>query len=254
MPNRARARFGVVLFPDSIVVRLQKVIAEAGIASRRAAERIILDGRVQVNGQVVRTLGHKVEPGADRVSVDGVLIKAKRKLYIAVNKPTGYLCTRTDPFERRIIGDLLPKEWQHLTSVGRLDNDSDGLVFMTNDGEFALRMSHPRYGVRKIYQLTVEGKADPTIPNRWTAGVKEGGDVLKAAACRVLSSNHTRTVFQVTLVEGKNREIRRMCDAVGLTVLRLQRIQIGPIKVGELPSGKWRTLTEHEIKSLLGAV
>lgn len=233
--------------------RLQKVIAEAGIASRRAAEQIILAGRVDVNGQTIRTLGHKVQPG-DRVSVDGVLIKAKRKLYVAVHKPGGYLCTRTDPFERRTISQLLPKEWGHLVPVGRLDNDSEGLIFLTNDGEFALRLSHPRYGVRKIYRVTVAGAVDRAVPGRLTAGVKEGGELLKAVSCRVISSNNTRSILEVVLVEGRNREVRRMCSVLGLEVQRLQRVQIGPIKLGELPSGKWRTLTETEIKSLLSAV
>lgn len=236
------------------MVRLQKVIAEAGLASRRAAEQFILDGRVDVNGKTVRTLGVKVEPGVDRVSVDGVAIKARRKLYVAVNKPQGYLCTRKDPFERRILGELLPTEWQHLVSVGRLDQDSEGLIFMTNDGEFALRLSHPRYGVRKLYRLTVEGAAAPTVPSRMKAGIDEGGERLKAESCRVISANQTRTVFEVALLEGRNRELRRMCAALGLEVQRLQRIQIGRIKLGELPSGKWRTLTEAEIKSLLNPV
>ena len=236
------------------MTRLQKVIAEAGIASRRAAEQIILAGRVEVNGETVRTLGHKVQPGVDRVSVDGVLIKAKRKLYIAVHKPKGYLCTKKDPFERRTIGELLPAEWGHLTSVGRLDNDSEGLIFMTNDGEFALRLSHPRYGVRKTYHVTVEGKTDETIPRRFTTGVEEAGERLKATSCRVVSSNNTRTILEVVLVEGKNRELRRMCSALRLNVERLHRVQIGRIKIGELRSGKWRALTEPEIKSLLGPV
>lgn len=236
------------------VVRLQKVIAEAGLASRRAAEQIILAGRVEVNGQTVRTLGHKIQPGVDRVSVDGVLIKARRKLYIAVHKPRGYVSTRNDPFERRTLGDLLPEEWRHLVSVGRLDHDSEGLIFMTNDGDFALRLSHPRYGVRKTYRLTVDGPAGGAMPAKWTAGVTEGGERLKAESCRIISSNNTRTIFEVVLTEGRNRELRRICSALGLVVSRLQRIQIGRIKIGELPSGKWRTLTETEIKSLLGPV
>jgi 23S rRNA pseudouridine2605 synthase len=233
------------------VVRLQKVIADAGLASRRAAEQFILDGRVEVNGQTVRTLGSKVQPG-DRVSVDGVLLKAKRKLYVAVNKPSGYLCTRKDPFERRILGDLLPTEWRHLVTVGRLDHDSEGLIFMTNDGDFALRLSHPRFGVRKIYLVTVEGPVEKPVAARFVSGVTEGGEKLKADSCRVVSYNQTRTVLEIALCEGRNRELRRMFEALGLNVERLQRIQIGKIKLGELPSGKWRTLTETEIKSLLG--
>ena len=122
---------------------------------------------------------------------------------------------------------------------------------MTNDGDFALRLSHPRYGVRKIYRLAVEGRVDLTLPGRMKAGVTEGGERLKAESCRVISSNQTRTVLEVVLLEGRNRELRRICLALGLEVARLQRTQIGRIKLGELPSGKWRTLTETEIKSLL---
>ncbi len=224
------------------------------MASRRAAEDLIVGGRVDVNGQTVRTLGFKVEPGVDRVSVDGVLIKARRKLYVAVHKPKGYLCTSKDPFARRILSDLLPPEWRHLASVGRLDHDSDGLIFMTNDGDFALRLSHPRYGVRKIYRVTIEGAVEPSVAARFTAGVTDEGERLKAESCKVISSNQTRSVLEVTLQEGRNRELRRICAALGLGVLRLQRLQIGRIKLGELPAGKWRTLTDAEIKSLLSPV
>jgi len=147
-----------------------------------------------------------------------------------------------------------PAEWTHLTSVGRLDNDSEGLIFMTNDGEFALRLSHPRYGIRKTYHLTVEGKMEDAVVRRFTSGVEEGGERLKALGCRVMSTNNTRTILEVVLGEGRNRELRRICSALGLNALRVHRVQIGPIKLGELRSGKWRALTETEIKSLLGPV
>src|SRR5262245_49152202 len=137
-------------------MRLQKFLAEAGVASRRASEQIILAGRVKVNDEIIRKLGISVEPERDRVSVDGQPLKPKRKLYLALHKPPGYLCTKKDPFERLTIGELLPKEWQHVSSVGRLDRDSEGLIFLTNDGDFALRLSHPRYRVRKVYRATVE--------------------------------------------------------------------------------------------------
>lgn len=232
-------------------VRLQKYLAESGVASRRAAEQLILAGRVAVNGQVVQTLGTKVQSERDRVEVDGSLIKPKRKLYLALNKPPGFLSTRQDPLRRPILSDLLPRDWSHLTSVGRLDHDSEGLIFLTNDGEFALRLTHPRYGVRKVYRATVEGRVEPPALRKFTAGIEDAGDVLKAEKARLISANNSHSVVELELAEGRNREVRRLFASQGLNVTRLQRTQIGRVKLGELPVGKWRTLTEPEIKSLL---
>jgi 23S rRNA pseudouridine2605 synthase len=233
------------------MVRLQKFLAEAGVASRRAGERLIVEGRVEVNGQTVDELGAKVDPSRDRVLVDGRAVKVRRKLYLAINKPKGYICTRSDPEKRRIITDLLPLEWRNLYPVGRLDHDTEGLIFLTNDGDFALHLTHPRYGTRKIYEATVEGRVEPKQLSRLRAGIVDDGERLKASRARLLSANNTRTVVEVELTEGKNREIRRMFKALGFEVSKLTRTQIGRIKLGELPSGKWRTLTEPEIKSLL---
>jgi len=234
------------------MVRLQKYLAESGVASRRASEQIILAGRVAINGRVARELGTRVEPAKDEVTVDGAPVRPRRKIYVALHKPPGYLCTRSDPQDRQTVAELLPREWGHLTHVGRLDRDSEGLLFLTNDGQFALHLTHPRYGVRKLYRATLDGRAEPRVAARLTAGVEECGDVLKAEKARLLSANNSHSVVEVQLGEGKNREVRRMFAALGLNVVRLERIQIGPIKLGELPPGKWRTLTEPEIKSLLG--
>lgn len=235
-------------------VRLQKFLAEAGVASRRASEQIILAGRVTINGEVIRQLGTKVDPAQDEVAVDGQRLKGRRKLYLALNKPPGYLCTRQDPLKRRSIGDLLPKEWSNLYSVGRLDRDSEGLIFLTNDGDFALRLTHPRYGVRKTYRADVVGRVEPPILDRFTEGIEEAGEVLQAESTKLISANNTRSIVDIVLKEGKNREVRRLFASVGLEVSRLQRVRIGPIKLGELPVGKWRTLTESEIKHLLSAI
>ena len=235
------------------MVRLQKFLAEAGLTSRRGGEQLILDGRVEVNGEVVRVLGSKVELGRDRVAVDGQLVRPKRKQYIALNKPPGYVCTRRDPEKRLAIGNLLPAEWDHLFSVGRLDTESEGLIFLTNDGEFCLKMTHPRYGVRKTYRVTVKGRVDSGLLERVLTGVTEGGEHLQAEAARILSTNNTRSLLELVLAEGRNREVRRLLEALELQVERLQRTQIGPIKLGELPIGRWRTLTETEIESLLKA-
>ena len=233
------------------MVRLQKFLAEAGVASRRAAEQLIVKGRVEVNGETVTQLGAKVDPARDRVMVDGRSVKTKRKFYVALNKPKGYICTRSDPEQRRIITDLLPLEWRSLYPVGRLDHDTEGLIFITNDGDFALHLTHPRYGTRKVYHATVEGRVEQSHLSKFTAGIMDDGELLKASRARLLSANNTRSVVEVELAEGKNREIRRMFKSLGLEVSKLKRTQIGRIKLGELPTGKWRTLTEPEIKSLL---
>lgn len=236
------------------MVRLQKFLADAGVASRRASEQIIVAGRVSINGQPARELGTKVDPAHDRVSVDGAPIKPKRKLYVAVNKPPGFLCSRGDSLKRRTVGDLLPKEWTNLYSVGRLDYESEGLIFLTNDGEFTLHLTHPRYGVRKKYLATVAGRVDSDMLKRLIGGVEYEGEKLKAEKARLLDANNSHSLVELILAEGKNREVRRLFESQGLSVHRLQRIQIGPIKLGDLPVGKWRTLTESEIKSLLAQV
>jgi pseudouridine synthase len=234
------------------MVRLQKFLADAGVASRRASEQIILGGRVTVNGEPVRQLGVKVDPLHDRVVVDGKPVRAKRKLYVALHKPRGCVCSRKDEFDRPTIYDLLPKEWDNLYSVGRLDYDTEGLIFLTNDGEFALRLTHPRYAVRKKYIATVEGHVEAEMLYKFTRGIFHDGEKLKAEKAHLVSSNKVRSIAELELTEGKNREVRRLFQSQGVTVKRLQRLQIGKIKLGELKPGKWRTLTEPEIKSLLG--
>jgi pseudouridine synthase len=255
MANRAVFTFRI---PHSTfrtgMVRLQKFLAEAGIASRRASEKIILEGHVSVNGRTVTELGGKVNPVHDQVAVDGRAVRVKRKLYVALNKPPGYICSRKDELDRRTISSLLPKEWTNLYSVGRLDSESEGLIFLTNDGEFSLRLTHPRYGVRKKYLATVAGRVQSEMLQRFTRGVSHQGEMLKAEKARLLSANNTNSLVELELAEGKNREVRRLFESQGLVVNRLVRTQIGKIKLGELPGGKWRALTETEIKSLLSPI
>jgi len=233
------------------VVRLQKFLAEAGVASRRASERIILDGRVCVNGKQVCELGVKVHPESDEVVVDGKAVRAKRRLYVVLHKPRGCVCSRNDEHGRPRIFDLLPKEWQNLYSVGRLDFASEGLLFLTNDGEFALRLTHPRYGVRKKYVASVEGRVDDAMLRQFERGVWHDCEKLRAERARLVSAAGPECVVELEMAEGKNREVRRMFASQGLTVKRLVRTQIGRIKLGELKSGRWRTLTPTEIKTLL---
>ncbi len=232
-------------------VRLQKFLADAGIASRRASEQIIVAGRVTVNGKVVTELGTRVEPGSDRVQLDGQPVATLKKLYVALNKPVGYTCTRKDPHAANVVGQLLPADWTSLYSVGRLDRESEGLLFLTNDGDFCLRITHPRYGIRKKYLVTVEGRLRPGLIERFRAGVEIEGERLRIEGGRIVSSGHGATILELDLAEGRYREIRRLFESEELEVLRLVRMQIGPIKLGELRPGRWRTLTPAELKTLL---
>lgn len=221
------------------------------MASRRAAEQFILDGRVTVNGTPVLLLGSKVDPDHDKVSVDGKPVRVHRKHYLVLHKPKGCVCSKKDEHDRPTVYDLLPKEWQIVNSVGRLDYASEGLLFLTNDGEFALRLTHPRYGVRKRYVATVEGKVDGEMLGRFTSGVWLEGEKLKAERAWIVSATKAQSVVELELAEGKNREVRRLFESQGLMVKRLVRTMVGKIKLGELKVGRWRTLTPSEIKTLL---
>jgi 23S rRNA pseudouridine2605 synthase len=235
-----------------MLVRLQKLLAEAGVASRRASEHIIRAGRVAVNGRVVREMGAKVDPQHDAVTLDGARVKARRKLYVLLNKPVGYVSSRSDPQGRPTVGELLPKEWSNLYPVGRLDFHTEGMLLLTNDGEFALHLTHPRYGVRKKYLATVEGNPEPAVIRNITQGVYHEGEKLKADRARILKAGRSQSLVELELTEGKNREVRRLFEAQGLRVTALRRVQIGRVKLGELRGGHWRTLTGAEIASLLG--
>ena len=232
-------------------VRLQKFLAEAGVASRRAAEQFMLDGRVAVNGEIIRLLGTKIDPARDEISVDGQPVRIRRKLYVALHKPAGCVCSRKDERGRPEIYDLLPQEWRGLHSVGRLDFDTEGLIFLTNDGQFALRLTHPRFGVRKKYVATVEGRVEREMLEKFTRGIRHAGETLKAQSARLISASRSQSVVELELSEGKNREVRRLFESQGLSVKRLTRTQIGKIKLGELKPARWRALTQIEIKTLL---
>ncbi len=220
------------------------------MASRRAGEQFILEGRVAVNGQVVRLLGSKVDAAHDQVTVDDKPVHAKKLLYIALNKPPGCVCSRNDELNRPTIYQLLPREWETVQSVGRLDYNSEGLIFLTNDGQFALRLTHPRYGVRKKYLVSVEGEVTPAMLQLFCRGIFHEGEKLKALAARIVSGTRHKSVVELELGEGKNREVRRLFESQAITVKRLQRMQIGKIWLGELKPGKWRTLNAVEIKTL----
>lgn len=233
------------------MIRLQKALSEAGIASRRAAEKLILDGKVMVNGRTITELGTKVDPNKDHISVNGEVARPRRHVYLALNKPRGFLCTKKDPENRSTVGELLPAEWQSLHTVGRLDKESEGLLFLTNDGDFSLRLTHPRYGISKIYIANVVGRIEARHAARILQGIEDNGELLKADRVRILSANNSHSVVELELSQGKNREVRRLFESLGHAVDDLRRVQIGPIRLAELQPGRWRFLTETEVKSLL---
>jgi len=221
------------------------------VASRRTGERFILEGRVSVNGETVRQLGSKVEPDHDQVAVDGKPVRARKLVYVALNKPAGCVCSRQDELNRPTIYELIPREWNTVQSVGRLDYNSEGLIFLTNDGQFALRLTHPRYGVRKKYLATVEGEVTREMLQLFKRGVYHEGERLQALAAKVISGTRDKSVVELELGEGKNREVRRLFESQALTVKKLLRTQVGRIRLGELKPGKWRTLNAAEIKTLI---
>jgi pseudouridine synthase len=234
----------------ALKVRLQKFLSDAGISSRRGGEQLILQGRVVVNGQIVRELGTKVDPEEDKIRVDDRQAKIKRKIYLALNKPSGYICTRKDEAGRPTIYELLPPEWK-VVSAGRLDYNTEGLIFLSNDGDFILKLTHPRYEISKVYKATVLGKITQKEVVLMERGIEDEGETLKATKVRIITANSSRSVVEMELREGKNREIRRMFESLNFPVEKLQRVKIGNIQLRELPIGKWRTLTPAEIKSLL---
>jgi 23S rRNA pseudouridine2605 synthase len=229
--------------------RLNKVLAHAGVGSRRHCEDLIVAGRVTVDGAPVRELGSKVEPGQE-ICVDGQPIQAEQQVYWLVNKPRGYLCTNHDPARRPLAIDLVPKVSQRVYTVGRLDEDSEGLLLLTNDGELANRLTHPRYGVEKTYLVQVAGRPSREDQEQLLKGVYLSDGHVRARRVKRLRTQGDSTWLQIVLSEGKNREIRRMLARLGHKVMRLQRIAIGPVHLGKLKSGKARRLAPDEQAAL----
>lgn len=235
-------------------VRLQKFLSDAGAASRRHAEELILEGRVEVNGRVVDTLPAFVDPARDRIVVDGTPVRLRQPAYWLVNKPKGVVCTNSDPAGRVRAVDLLPPGLRHLFPVGRLDAESTGLLLMTNDGELAQRITHPRYGIPKTYRAEVGGRAAPDLPRRLRDGVYLGEGKARASEVQIVHASHDRSVLMITLREGRNRQVRRMLARLGHPVKKLKRVQIGPLSLRGLPEGATRRLTLQEIAALRAAV
>jgi len=229
------------------VDRLQKILSQAGVASRRASEQLMRDGRVTVNGETVRELGTKADPVRDDIRVDGRRIKgAERHRYLLLNKPRGYMTTRSDPQRRPTVIDLLAGVREYVYPVGRLDFDSEGLLLLTNDGDLAARLTHPRHGVARVYEVRVLGELDRHDVDRLARGVTIDGRRTGAAEVKPLGPS----LFVITIREGRNRQVRKMCEAIGHPVTALRRIAIGPIKDARLKPGQWRDLTEDEVRRL----
>jgi 23S rRNA pseudouridine2605 synthase len=246
---------------DATGPRLQKVLAAAGVASRRRCETLIAEGRVEVDGVVVTRLGARVDPESAVIRVDGRRVPvAQSHVYLAVHKPRGVVSSMADESGRPDLSDLVRDRGQRLFHVGRLDTDTDGLILLTNDGEFAHRLAHPSYELPKTYVAQVEGGVRPGLRARLLAGVQlEDGPVRVDAFAVTLTQAGTggrpgRSIVEVVLHEGRNRIVRRLMAAVGHPVVRLSRTAVGPVRLGDLPPGELRELTPEELGLLLDAV
>ena len=231
--------------------RLQKVLAGAGVASRRAAEDLISAGRVTVNGEVVRVLGRRVDPAVDVIHVDGVRVNVRPdRLYLALNKPRGVLSTMSDDRGRPTVGEYVAEREERLFHVGRLDQDSEGLLLLTNDGELAHRLMHPRYEVLKTYLAEVPGPVPRDLGRRLRAGVTLEDGPVAADGFTVVDAGHGRALVQVILHEGRKHVVRRLLAEVGHPVSRLVRTQVGPVRLGHQRPGTVRNLTQREVGEL----
>ncbi|HTU70012.1 MAG TPA: pseudouridine synthase [Candidatus Baltobacteraceae bacterium] len=232
-------------------MRLNKYIAQAGVASRRRADELIARGKVRVNGKVVRELGTIVVP-EDLVDVSGTAIRpVEESAYLVLHKPAGVMTTMRDPQGRRTVADLLPKRTPRLVPVGRLDYDTAGVLLMTNDGDLTNRLLHPRYGVEKTYRATIGGRLSPEEVKRVHEGVTlDRGERAEAAKVRVVAVRAGTSVIDVTVHEGRNRQVRRMFESLGHPVQALVRLRFGPVSLGDLPAGHSRELTPRELSAL----
>lgn len=231
-------------------IRLQKHLSECGIASRRKAEELIEQGKVRINGRVA-TIGAKVDPKRDKITVSGkTVISNNEKMYIMLHKPRGYVTTTKDELDRKCVTDLVKDAGVKLFPVGRLDRNSEGLLIMTNDGNFANNLTHPSAHVNKTYRVTVKGEVSDEKLIKLREGIELDGRKTLPCDAFIAEKKPDRTVMIFIIQEGRNRQIRRMCEEVQLEVLRLKRTEIAGVKLGMLPQGKWRPLNEREMRHL----
>ncbi len=235
-------------------VRIQKYIADCGVMSRRAAENEILNGNITVNGEMAQT-GQKITPGSDTVRYNGKIIRkdnGAHNVYIMLNKPKGYVTTLSDEKGRRCIAELVSDVKTRVYPVGRLDMASEGLLILTNDGKLTNILTHPKHEIPKIYKVKVRGKVTERQLKQLRSPMEIDGYTLAPSEWSVISEEDGKTILSVTLYEGRNRQIRKMTENVGLTVMSLKRIAIGKLEIGNLPRGKWVYLTDDEVKYLYG--
>lgn len=231
--------------------RLQKVMAELGVASRRKCEELILMGKVKVNGQIVTELGTKVDKRTAVIEVEGkALAMQTSKVYVLLNKPVGYITSAQDQFGRSTVLDLVSDVPERIFPIGRLDYDTEGLLILTNDGELTYRITHPSHNVDKTYRALVKGKVDAKDVEAFRQGLKIEDYTTSPAKLEILKFINENTLVNVTIHEGRNRQVRKMCDAIGHKVLRLRRISIGRLKLGDLKPGQWRHLNQEEVDYL----
>jgi 23S rRNA pseudouridine2605 synthase len=235
-------------------LRLNKILAQAGLASRRAADRLIAEGRVAVNGLVAREAGTLADPDADTIALDGRPIPAAEgKHYLLLNKPRGYVTSRADPGGRPVVTELVPAS-ARLYPVGRLDVDVEGALLLTNDGALTHRLLHPRYGLPRVYEADVAGAVGRSELAQWRRGVTlEDGPAVPTAVV-LLRGGPDGSRLRLTFTEGRKHEVKRYCQALGHPVVRLRRIAFGPVTLGDLPVGRWRALTPREVTALRGAI
>lgn len=231
-------------------IRLQKYLAECGIASRRKSEELIAAGKVKVNG-VTASIGDKVNPKHDKVTVSGKkAVSVKKSVYIMLNKPRGFITTMSDEHDRKCVAELVKGINTRVYPVGRLDRESEGLLIMTNDGEFANALTHPSKHISKTYRVTIRPEITKEQATAFRNGIEIDGRITAPADLRILEAQENRTVVEVTIYEGRNRQIRKMFEALGIEVARLKRTKVGNLKLGMLKQGDYRDLTPEEVNSL----
>jgi len=232
-------------------MRIARFLAMVGIASRRKCEDIIMRGEVKVNGKTILDPAINVDEEQDKICYQDNLVTVAKPIYILLNKPVGYTCSAADQFATKLLYQLLPAKLGRLFTIGRLDRDSEGLIICTNDGKFAQKVSHPKFQISKEYTVWCKGTISKEQLKKIQAGIYHEQQFLKAKKIQIINTEKQNVCLHFVLTEGKKREVRRFCQAVGLQVIRLQRKKIGIIEIGELKQGDWRKLTSREIKSLL---
>lgn len=231
-------------------MRLNQAVARTGYCSRRKADELIAAGKVKVNGVVVSDFSRQIDPEKDDLSVEGKNLSFRHHIYVAMNKPAGVVTTMSDERGRQTVIDLLPEKLRSLRPVGRLDMYSEGLLLLTNDGELAQALTHPSMHLPKIYEIKVRGEVSNRDLNRMINGVMLEDGMTQPAKVKLIERNKSYTEFEISITEGRNRQLRRMCSTLGYAVVRLRRLGIGRLQLGLIPSGSWRYLTDVEVRLL----